>query len=304
MKTHGKAKPKSAQPARRTCPGVILRVPGVPVARIRAKHSQLGGEPCKTNPISGRPEESVGQASPSTWAHLRQTNPIQPGQLADRVHGRGKDAKQTQFGWLVPAREANVQNKPNMAPNSSRNRVQWRQTNPIPTWGARIGGTKRAKQTQFPPAQRNRWGKPHPTRGCNGAKQTQFSPAGGPALRRRGCETKPISAWGGTGGSGSGRRIPAPYRGVGPAKFCCQYPTRSIPCGNDNEGQRWARIAAQRSRWHAVAWGCPTCKESRYEGTWIGSPTCGFFRPGRRLCDHCSSRPRHDHRRRRDETVA
>jgi hypothetical protein len=50
---------------------------------------------------------------------------------------------------------------------------------------------KCAKQTQFVPARRNRWGKPeprtqfvafgspiHPTRGHNCAKQTQFSPAG------------------------------------------------------------------------------------------------------------------------------
>ena len=35
-----------------------------------------------------------------------------------------------------------------------------------------------AKQTQFPPAQRNRWGKPHLTHECNCVKQTQFGPAG------------------------------------------------------------------------------------------------------------------------------
>jgi len=51
------------------------------------------------------------------------------------------------------------------------------ETKPIRAWEAAKGGTKCVKQTQSAPAQRNRWGKPHPTRGCNCVKQTQFSPA-------------------------------------------------------------------------------------------------------------------------------
>jgi hypothetical protein len=48
----------------------------------------------------------------------------------------------------------------------------------------------RAKQTQFAPAQNDRWGIPHSARECDCAKQTQFGP--GQWLRRdRMCETKP-----------------------------------------------------------------------------------------------------------------
>ena len=87
-----------------------------------------------------------------------------------------------------------MRNKANLAPAPSSDRAEWRQTKPIRAWRADTGRTERAKQTQFPPARRNRWGKPgpqtrfiafgspiHPARGRNGAKQTQSRPAGGQA---------------------------------------------------------------------------------------------------------------------------
>jgi hypothetical protein len=117
---------------------------------------------CETNPICTRGEESVGQAPPCTWAGLRQTNPIRPGRQAGRGAGRRRCAKQTQFGpagrRAGSTRRENGRNEPNFG------------------CGAGVGMTERTKQSQFAPADRNRWGKPHPTRGLNCVKQTQFGP--------------------------------------------------------------------------------------------------------------------------------
>ncbi len=65
------------------------------------------------------------------------------------------------------------------------------QTNPIRAWGAVPSGTKRAKQTRFARPDRNRWGKPHPTRGAI-APNKPNSGRGCSYRRDRMCETNPI----------------------------------------------------------------------------------------------------------------
>ncbi len=113
-------------------------------------------------------------------------------------------AKRTQFSSAGrqagdPGGGANVQNKANLARASKDGRgraedphgEQLCETKPISAraTGGASAFQKRSygksymqqaltKQSQFAPAHRNRWGKPHPTSGRNYAKQTQFRPAG------------------------------------------------------------------------------------------------------------------------------
>ncbi len=94
---------------------------------------------------------------PCTWVRLRQTNPILPGYPACRAPGRGKRAKQSQFGGQSCRTNPicrvgsgpggrNVQNEPNSG----------RPVDRIQGW--------RAKQTQFrPPGRRDEYGLGHCT---------------------------------------------------------------------------------------------------------------------------------------------
>ncbi len=101
-------------------------------------------------------------------------------------------AKQSQLSRRCPVgrghrgrgRGANVQNEPNFPGGAGRDGA-------AAAWS--VG--RMCKTKPICPAQRNRWGKPHPTRGHNGAKQTQFSPGGKQAgsLRSEQCKTNPIS---------------------------------------------------------------------------------------------------------------
>jgi hypothetical protein len=125
-----------------------------------AKQTQFGwsaGAPerelRKTKPICTRPEESVGQAGtpnavcrvwepdpPYEWAQLRQTNPIQADRTAGgRPGGRGECAKQSQFGQKSQV-------------SSQRSRWSELQTSHF-TLHTRPKAV-RAKQSQFPPEQR------------------------------------------------------------------------------------------------------------------------------------------------------
>jgi len=77
--------------------------------------------------------------------------------------------------------------------------VSYKQTRFLPS--CRSGDRRsregnRAKQTQSAPGAKNRWGKPHPTCGCNCAKQSQTWVGWGTwRMHHRGisCKTKPIS---------------------------------------------------------------------------------------------------------------
>jgi hypothetical protein len=159
---------------------------------------------CKTNPICTHGEESVGQAPPSKWARVRQTNPVQPGRQTRRGSRKGKCAKRTQSGPGTEAlAERNVRNEP---------------TSRRAGWPGALGA-KNAKQTQFgqagrqagSPARENVRNEPnltrlHPATGWNDAKRTQCGP-GVQASVGRMCKTNPIpqrgrwaGAWGTRGG--------------------------------------------------------------------------------------------------------
>ncbi len=113
-----------------------------------------------------------------------------------------------------------------------------------------------AKRTQCASAQRNRWGKPHPTCGCNCAKQTQFGQVGRRPRRRRAkmCKTKPI--WAG------GVRVPAGPNAQNEANLAHQAlwhrhpaddPWAGCPCHRFGEVANCAKrtqfASAQRNRW-------------------------------------------------------
>ncbi len=92
------------------------------------------------------------------------------------------------------------------------------ETNPIRASVAPADGTECAKRTQSATAQRNRWGKPHPTRGRNCAKRTQFGPAGRQTGSREGetCKTKPICPREHKSREGVGKAKPASARRADP----------------------------------------------------------------------------------------
>jgi hypothetical protein len=100
------------------------------------------GQSCETNPISAELGRGGRSAAPN------------------KANSRRSD------GWGRPS----VRNKANQPRQTARNRPNLA----TPAGGGAAGERKCAKQTQFAPAQRNRWGKPHPARGRNCAKRTQF----------------------------------------------------------------------------------------------------------------------------------
>jgi hypothetical protein len=114
-------------------------------------------------PNSARPTGRPGCRK----AKMCETNPIAPEGV-----GRGRPTHED------PPRPS-VRNKPNsarLAGGPGRRGVKMGETSPIWAAGAGVGMTERTKQSQFAPADRNRWGKPHPTRGLNCVKQTQSGP--------------------------------------------------------------------------------------------------------------------------------
>ncbi len=153
---------------------------------------------------------------------------------------------------------------PNSAPAPPSNRVEWRQTNPIPGWGGATGGTECAKQTQFAPADRNRWGKPHPTSGRNGAKRTQFRRPGrglGDVGRGAIVRNKPNSRR--AGSVGPVRRAKQsqfpPARRLGPAECAKQ----SQFAGRDRPKALVARAATKQTQFPpAILPGCRRCVSS------------------------------------------
>ncbi len=126
---------------------------------------------------------------------MRQTNPILPLRISDcglRIEdgpAAGRPLRLAGSGACCTNKPSSperiVRNKPNLRARRGVGRArptlqgaQVRQTNPIPPSQPGPWERKRAKQTQFAPARRSQWGRPHPTRGCQCAKQTQFGPVG------------------------------------------------------------------------------------------------------------------------------
>ena len=176
------------------------------------KQTQFGGFrsdcgcPCEqTKPIPG------GWHTPPFYCSI--IPPFRPD--ADRAkqsqftgRGRAQLYKQTQFPPVGrEPRRRNVRNKPNSLqprglgwasatlpmgkiapnkPNSARS-ARW-----VP------GSGKRAKQTQFAPSGRNRWGEPHPTR----AQMCETNPIRPAGRLEATCETNPICARAAIGGAG------------------------------------------------------------------------------------------------------
>ena len=143
--------------------------------------------------------------------------PLKRGAKVDRPSGdwrgrRGGYSRETNpiLGRCPMGRGQRAEKRQSRAPVAGADYAKQTQFPAVPggTRPQRLGTRgKRARRTQFAPAQRNRWGKPrpqtrfvafgspiHPTRGHNCAKQTQFSPAGKQAGSFRGeqCKTNPI----------------------------------------------------------------------------------------------------------------
>jgi len=158
--------------------GAVAEVDRAKQSQSREARPGSGGRLCETKPI-GRAERA--KQNQSFNCGFRRTCGLSPwlraGCLYKQTNFEGlpcdiasmpRFAKQSQFHrvWLGEAGDM-CETKPNLGELGHVGRGGHH------VWGGFAKG-ERAKQTQFAGVEKNRWGKPHPTRGCNCAKQTQF----------------------------------------------------------------------------------------------------------------------------------
>jgi hypothetical protein len=236
----------------------------------------------------------VGQAPPSKWARVRQTNPIQPGRQTRRGSRRRKCAKRTQSspaGRQVLSREdENVRNKPNWARLHPA-------TGPIapnkPNLARPVGGSgpRRAKTCETNPI----WGGSSPQVDSSAPNKPNLGQAGRPAgapgsenvrnepnlgrrcrhRRDRTCETNPICTALTEGRFPRGRRMRnEPNLGRG----CRHRRDRMCETNPIPGGAGWDRASGTRGRR-----GC-RAKQSQSPRYGVSDPDMENFSPSLFFC--------------------